>query len=74
MRQFKKYAPRQIAKYVASFFKGTFLIEGKGEFKFDAGKVLVEDTKDTGKLVVCREVNEVIAAMGHQLQNAPLAY
>ena len=27
MRTFRKYAPLMIAKYVASFFKGQFIVE-----------------------------------------------
>ncbi len=68
MRVFKKYAPRQIAKYVCEFFKGTFSIQGLGLFSFDGGKVLINNEKDMQRLVVCREINSEIYSLTPHLR------
>lgn len=66
MREFKKYAPRQIAKYVCDFFKGTFAIKDVGIFSFEGGKVVISNEKDTRRLSICKEINKTIHGMtGH---------
>lgn len=62
MRIFRKYAPVQIAKYVSAFFKGYFYIEGRGAFRFDGGKVVIEATQDAAMRRIGREINNSIAA------------
>ncbi|MBU3845145.1 MAG: DUF1107 domain-containing protein [Candidatus Anaerobiospirillum pullicola] len=61
MRLFKIYAPRLIAKHVASFFKGQFEIAEQGVFKFDGGKVVVNENSTPIERQVAREVNKIIA-------------
>ncbi|MGN0908704.1 MAG: DUF1107 family protein [Succinivibrio sp.] len=63
MRIFSKYTPRRIAKYVMSFFSGTFLIEGLGVFHFNYGRVVVDRFLTGARLKVCREVNSEISMM-----------
>lgn len=66
MRVFKVYSARRIAKYVKSFFKGSFRIAGYGEFKFDGGRMIVEVGYGMDELRICREVNNEIGML-----NAP---
>lgn len=61
MRTFKKYAPLLIAKHVASFFKGQFVVEEKGTFKFDGGKVIIDENSNEAERRIGREVNRYIA-------------
>ncbi|MCG6275365.1 DUF1107 domain-containing protein [Vibrio vulnificus] len=63
LREFAVYRPRQVARFVKTLFKGSFSINGIGEFEFDNGKVLLPDTHNTQKLSVYREVNADINAL-----------
>lgn len=63
MREFKNYAPRQIAKYVVSFFKGQFSIAGKGVFEFSNGRVVITVQMDESALKICKEINEQAVTM-----------
>ncbi len=67
MRIFKKYAPLQIARYVRLWFKGDFFIQGVGVFRFDGGKVIIEDGQDAEVRRIGREINSSIDSI-------PLAY
>lgn len=62
MRIFKKYAPVQIAKHVSAFFKGTFYIQGKGSFRFDGGRVIIDPSQEAEMKRIGREINMSIAA------------
>lgn len=62
MRTFRKYAPLMIAKHVASFFKGQFIVESKGTFTFDGGKVVIDDNCSESEKLIGREVNKLIAS------------
>lgn len=65
MRVFVRYAPMQIAKHVAAFFKGTFEIAdlGTGTFVFDGGKVVINERSGEEERRIGKEVNRLIAAM-----------
>ncbi len=67
MRVFKKYIPKQIAKYVVSFFKGQFVLEGSGVFEFDCGRVLATVKMDTKSLKICKEINECAGEYAYRL-------
>ena len=67
MRIFKKYAPRQIAKYVVAFFKGTFMLEGSGVFEFDGGRVVPSVKMDKKALMICKEINDYISKIARRL-------
>ncbi len=58
MRVFTEYSARRIAKYVKSFFKGSFRITGYScEFIFDCGKVICSKTLGKAEQKVVNEVN-----------------
>ncbi len=58
MRVFTEYSARRIAKYVKSFFKGSFRITGYScEFIFDCGKVICSKTLGKAEQKVVSEVN-----------------
>lgn len=61
MRTFKQYNPFMIAKHVAAFFKGQFLIESQGTFTFDGGKVIIDENSSEAHKVMGREINKFIA-------------
>lgn len=63
MRVFHKYTPRRIARYVMSFFRGSFLIEGLGVFHFNHGRIVVDRFLTGARLKICREVNLEISLM-----------
>ena len=62
-REFTTYRPHQVARFVKTLFKGQFVITGVGKFKFDNGKVLLPDVKDSQKLMTYKEINQAIAAL-----------
>ena len=68
MREFKKYAPNQIAKYVLSFFKGKFSIQDHGIFEFYDGKVVVLVSMDENCIKICKEINNAAKAMSNRVQ------
>lgn len=39
MKVFVKYAPRRIARYVKTFFKGRIYIKGRGAYAFENGRL-----------------------------------
>ncbi|EGA64701.1 DUF1107 domain-containing protein [Vibrio brasiliensis] len=63
LREFTTYRPHQVARFVKTLFKGQFVITGVGKFKFDNGKVLLPDVKDSQKLMTYKEINQAIAAL-----------
>ncbi len=65
MRVFSKYTPRRIARYVMSFFSGTFLIEGQGVFHFNYGRIVVDRFLTGARLRICREINSEISLLQH---------
>ena len=75
MRVFKKYAPIQIARHVVLLFKGSFSIQGLGEFAFDHGKVVVAaaDRADSPRLKICHEVNKAVYNMTGYLRPGSLS-
>lgn len=63
LREFTTYRPHQVARFVKTLFRGQFVITGVGKFKFDNGKVLLPDVKDSQKLMTYKEINQAIAAL-----------
>lgn len=63
LREFTCYRPHQVARFVKTWFKGTFIIAGIGEFSFDHGKVLLPDVRDQQKLTMYKEINRAILAL-----------
>ena len=62
MRVFTEYSARRIAKYVKSFFKGSFRITGYScEFLFDCGMVVCSKTLGKAEQKIVSEINSQIA-------------
>ncbi|MBE2894901.1 DUF1107 domain-containing protein [Pasteurellaceae bacterium NCTC 11878] len=66
MRVFKRYNPRQIARYVKILFTGTFFIRGIGLFEFHQGKIISPRVKNLKKFSVMSEVNKQIKSLSAQ--------
>lgn len=62
LRSFKKYQPRQIAKFVKAFFNGRIYIAGLGRLRVIEGKVAAYQHQKTEKsiLIVVSEINKII--------------
>ncbi|HEY7867364.1 MAG TPA: DUF1107 domain-containing protein [Psychromonas sp.] len=62
LRTFKKYQPRQIAKFVRAFFNGRIFIVGLGRLRVIEGKVATyqHQKHDKNFLVVVSEINRII--------------
>lgn len=62
VRTFKKYQPRQIAKFVRAFFNGRIFIVGLGRLRIIEGKVATYQHQKHEKsfLVVVSEINKMI--------------
>lgn len=62
LRSFKKYQPRQIAKFVKAFFNGRIYIVGLGRLRVVEGKVVAYQHQKTEKsiLIVVSEINKII--------------
>lgn len=62
LRSFKKYQPRQIAKFVKGFFNGRIFIAGLGRFRIINGKVVPYQHLRSNKqvLVTVREINQFV--------------
>lgn len=62
LRSFKKYQPRQIAKFVKAFFNGRIFIVGLGRLRVIEGRVVAYQHQKTEKsiLIVVSEINKII--------------
>lgn len=62
LRTFKKYHPRQIAKFVRAFFNGRIFIVGLGRLRVIEGKVATyqHQKNDKNLLVIVSEINRTI--------------
>jgi len=67
LRSFKKYQPRQIAKFVKGFFNGRIFIVGLGRFRVVEGKVVAYKHLLTEKkvLMAVSEINKVVSELSH---------
>lgn len=63
LREFTRYRPHQVARFVKTLFKGKFVIVGIGEFSFDNGKVLLPDVNNPVKLEAYKQINQAILAL-----------
>ena len=65
LRSFKKYQPRQIAKFVKGFFNGRIFIAGLGRFRVVEGKVVAYEhlKKEHKILMVVSEINKIVAEL-----------
>ncbi len=62
LRSFKKYQPRQIAKFVKGFFNGRIFIAGLGRLRVIEGKVVAYQHQKGEKsiLIAVSEINKTI--------------
>lgn len=62
LRSFKKYQPRQIAKFVKGFFNGRIFIVGLGRLRVIEGKVVAYQHQKYEKsiLIAVSEINKTI--------------
>ncbi|WP_028866226.1 DUF1107 family protein [Psychromonas aquimarina] len=60
LRSFKKYRPRQIAKFVKAFFNGRIYIAGLGRLRVLEGKVIAYQHQKCEKRIqiVVNEINQ----------------
>ncbi|ABM02685.1 conserved hypothetical protein [Psychromonas ingrahamii 37] len=62
LRTFKKYQPRQIAKFVRAFFNGRIFIVGLGRLRVIEGKVAIyqHQKNDKNFQITVSEINRII--------------
>ena len=62
LRSFKKYQPRQIAKFVKGFFNGRIFIVGLGRLRVIEGKVVAYQNQKSEQsiLIAVSEINKTI--------------
>lgn len=72
LRSFKKYQPRQIAKFVKGFFNGRIFIAGLGRFRIVDGKVVAYKHKSSEQkiLIAVSEINRMVSELS---QPRPIA-
>ncbi len=65
LRSFKKYQPRQIAKFVKGFFNGRIFIAGLGRLRVVEGKVVAYQHQQSEQsiLIVVSEINKIVNEM-----------
>lgn len=65
LRSFKKYHPRQIAKFVKGFFKGRIFIVGLGRFRVVDGRVVPYQhlRYEHRILIVASEINKLVTEL-----------
>lgn len=68
LRSFKKYQPRQIAKFVKGFFNGRIFIAGLGRFRVVDGRVVAYQHQQSEKniLIVVSEINQIVNEMSQR--------
>lgn len=68
LRSFKKYHPRQIAKFVKGFFNGRIFIVGLGRLRVINGRVVAYQCQKTEKkfIRVVSEINQIITEMSQR--------
>jgi len=67
LRVFKKYQPRQIAKFAKGFFNGRIFIAGLGRFRVVDGKVVAYKHLITEQkvLMAVSEINKMVLELSH---------
>jgi len=68
LRIFKKYQPRQIAKFVKGFFNGRIYIVGLGRLRVIEGKVVAYQYQKNEKniMLVVSEINKTISELSQR--------
>jgi len=65
LRSFKKYQPRQIAKFVKGFFNGRIFIVGLGRFRVIEGKLVPykHANREHKVMIAVSEINKVVSEL-----------
>jgi hypothetical protein len=68
LRSFKKYQPRQIAKFVKGFFNGRIFIVGLGRLRVIEGKVVAyqHQKREKSIMIAVSEINKTINELSQQ--------
>lgn len=68
LRSFKKYQPRQIAKFVKGFFNGRIFIVGLGRLRVIEGKVVAYQHQRCEKsiMIAVSEINKTVKELSQQ--------
>ncbi|MDN2663832.1 DUF1107 domain-containing protein [Psychromonas sp. 14N.309.X.WAT.B.A12] len=67
LRIFKKYQPRQIAKFAKGFFNGRIFIAGLGRFRVIEGKVVAYQCLKAEQkvLIAASEINKMVSELSN---------
>ena len=65
LRVFKKYQPRQVAKFAKGFFNGRIFIAGLGRFRIVEGKIVAyKNVRSEQKIrIAVSEMNKIVAEL-----------
>jgi len=65
LRVFKKYQPRQIAKFAKGFFNGRIFIAGLGRFRIVEGKIVAYKSVSSEQKIriAVSEMNKIVAEL-----------
>ena len=56
MKVFKNLSPRQIARYIKSFHRGSFMVEALGRFEFSGGEINLQSLTCRQTLSLARQI------------------
>ncbi len=59
-RSFREHQALQIARYIRSYYRGTFYIEQSGPFHFNAGRACYDDVENVRWKKVLAQINKEI--------------
>ncbi len=62
-REFKRYRPIQVARFVKTLYSGEFTLPGMGHFEFKKGRVALPMLSDKKKFRVAKEINQQVALL-----------
>ncbi len=62
-RSFREHQALQIARYIRSYYRGTFYIEQSGPFYFDAGKACYDQIECVKSKKMLAQINKEIRSL-----------
>ncbi|HAT04867.1 MAG TPA: hypothetical protein DDZ61_09820 [Aeromonas salmonicida] len=65
MKVFKNLSPRQIARYIKSFHRGSFMVEALGRFEFSGGEINLQSLTCRQTLSLARQINLEVRGLRH---------
>jgi hypothetical protein len=63
-RSFREHQALKIAKYIRSYYRGSFYIDQSGPFHFDAGRACYNDVENVKWKKILSQINKEIKKMG----------